>query len=288
MMRETTRRSFLAALAGAAAAPAAAPADLIAAYDVEASILFFGVTIFKRAGVGQSWIRWRQTGEEAEVEFAAGSIPGRARGLNRLGYFYEQGAEDEARYFGFMTTSKEESFDSARKAIETKAGDGLPYSVTEGTVRRGSQLSRTAHLQMPSNLNIEALEELVTRIRRDFAAESQCKIQQARVEMGPDTFLRTVMAGCCARVETSRDYVFNAKRYTLRMKPHQQSGRIRYEGQIRSHLTNSTTRFNLWRNGADRPELPERFEYQPKSYLRLAFIRRTETTGIKSYSGMRS
>jgi hypothetical protein len=84
-----------------------------------ATILILGVPIFKREDVGAGYAAveigvWRDQTVTA-LQFAAGSKPERARGLNRLGLMREAVLEQDGRllrtsYAGFMTSSPEKAW----------------------------------------------------------------------------------------------------------------------------------------------------------------------------------
>src|SRR5579872_800524 len=98
------------------------PAGAVRRYQrhlrVHATILLFGVPIFKRADVGAGCAT-AEIGSAVDqtmtaLQFAAGSTPERAHGLNRLGLMKEFVIERNARvdkssYSGFMTSSPEKS-----------------------------------------------------------------------------------------------------------------------------------------------------------------------------------
>ena len=87
-------------------------------YRVDAQILVFGATIFRRNGVGGGNAAWADAGERRKLEFTGFSVPEKAAGLNRFGFIEEvSNGRAEFTYFGLMTSSPEESMDSARKAL---------------------------------------------------------------------------------------------------------------------------------------------------------------------------
>jgi hypothetical protein len=71
----------------------AVPQRQVRHYRADATILLFGVPIFRRAGVGggQAWIEESAAGGALRRTylFAAGSDPKRAHGLNRAGWIRE-------------------------------------------------------------------------------------------------------------------------------------------------------------------------------------------------------
>ena len=100
-------------------------------YRADAAVMFLGMTILRRENVGGGSIQLEEANSEKSrrkgIIFRAGSLPERARGLNRLGYIQEVCIEEnallrEAAYFGFMTSSPEESFADAKNALEKQSG----------------------------------------------------------------------------------------------------------------------------------------------------------------------
>src|SRR5580693_7962718 len=74
------------------------------------------------------------------LQFAAGSDPERARGLNRLGLMREVVVEQGARllktsYAGFMTSSPEKSLDQGRQALN--AANEIPCTLGSGESGHG-------------------------------------------------------------------------------------------------------------------------------------------------------
>lgn len=266
-----TRRQLLLTLSAGAAT--AQTRDLEARYSVEASILVFGVAIFRRDHVGEARLRWRSTGLETSVEFQAGSLPERARGLNRLGYFIERASPRDKDYFGFMTSSKEESLASARQAMEASGSETIPYSASEGRVTSDGLRCRIAHVALPSRLGFRDLDTLLPMVRAAFASSPDARTEERRTGFASGTFLRSVMEASCGSGPSSLDYSFNSKRFTLRGVTAADGELRRLDGEIRSWETGKKTNFQLWREPGSQPALPERFEYQAKSYLRLTFRR---------------
>lgn len=84
------------------------------------------------------------------LEFSGCSIPTRAAGLNRLGFFREISSlsrdhSTESLYFGLMTASTDESAEEARKALQSTAKEHT-YNAIDGRVRRwGRNCDRALH-----------------------------------------------------------------------------------------------------------------------------------------------
>jgi hypothetical protein len=81
-------------------------------YRANATITLLSIPLVSRADVGSGYTLIEQTsgpaGNTVAIQFGAGSYPGRAHGLNRLGYIQEvlveksTGSLAECAYFAFM------------------------------------------------------------------------------------------------------------------------------------------------------------------------------------------
>src|ERR1019366_4542860 len=119
-------------------------------------ILFLGITIFRRAGVGGGQASLEETGEGAALRrtlfFAAGSDPKRAHGLNRLRWGAEGGLgppskPSQAPHFGVLSSSPEESLDHARKSVDAQpAGRGI-FAAANGRHTAGHSRSAVTHFE---------------------------------------------------------------------------------------------------------------------------------------------
>ncbi len=114
-------------------------------------LLVTSLRIASRSGVGHANAEIREvtldSGERIQAyEFYAASVPEKARGLDRLGFFREavidpDGPARRTAYFGAMTVSKEQTLDEAKKAIEQNPGLAA-YDVIDGLVTREAATSR--------------------------------------------------------------------------------------------------------------------------------------------------
>ena len=154
----TSRRRFLALLAaGSAAAPVRADAlTRVLAYRIDAVIVLFSRPLFSRSGVGEGLLFRDERGSAGDgclrFAFAGGSWPQRARGLNRFGYFSERiefqaGGRSAAQYFGFMTSSNEETLSEAARSLEA-SGDGVPVTTIHGESGEGRHQARLASVRL--------------------------------------------------------------------------------------------------------------------------------------------
>lgn len=243
--------------------------------------MFLGITLFRRQNVGGGLVQF----EEAEsnrkrrtaITFQAGSDPTRTRGLNRLGYIQEISVEEEsilreAAYFGFMTSSPEESFADAKNALEKQGKNGLPYTAIDGVIHEGQSRSASHHWIFPAEYDWSRCDTLVETARQKTrSATGDWRRADWSASTTPGTFLNTVLQAMrMSPTHSQATYIFGAKRYKLKTeKGHEANGLTKLKGEIVDEATNKTSTFSVWFE-ADNP-LPRRIEFQPKSYLRLIF-----------------
>lgn len=299
----------VAALAGQQAASVPAAGSIAAAYRArlsegpsgryraDATVTFLGLSIFSRAGVGSGTVAIERGGgvENAQVvglRFTAGSAPDRTRGLNRLGYIQEYVVERstgivESTYFGFMTSSKEESFDQAKAALGATSKDSVPYTAVEGSATSGASAYRLYDMLLPAAYNYTRCDEVVRHVR-DALAKRQ--INPSRQESTGTETARTFLyavRGAMQSAETkiAQPFLYNGKHYRLEvqksadLKMGQQFAShkltkapdrvFRINGTIQNVATGDKTPFKVWYEQG--LELPLRFEYKPRTFLNLAF-----------------
>lgn len=298
-----TRRHVLGLLAAGVdrmfAGPASAPQQPgTRFYRVDATILVLSFPIFTRSGVGQGYARHAlKTVPDRtvhEMEFAAGSLPDRAHGLNRLGMIRESSAEGpgglvEARYFGFMTASREESIGDARKALNATLERCL-FLAIEGQSQPGDVLSRHAHFYADARNGWRdrgVLQQSAEAAMRDPShAAGEAHFHPAAAGAALPTFLLALYRAMLSRQPQLRQtYVYSGNLYDLATsrKPDRRTGRklaekrlterpdsvVALSGLIRNLRTGDKTPFRLWAE-EDGDLVPLRIEYQPRGFLQLA------------------
>lgn len=254
-----------------AAAPGANHASVTALYRVDAVILLFGVPIFSRSGVGGGYAIAGESASSRSLQFAAGSVPSRARGLNRLGFIHEVCGPEGSRYFGFMTASGEESFAEARRALEEPGGEEAPYTAISGHVGGGLARSRVCRFLFPARLSWADWDRLLPAACAAFEDSSGGEPETARPCSGrfQESFLaalhRAMLAGP-GRAEYS--FVYGARDLTLQASVNRDAklAFLRLEGKI-FHGAKTLSSFRLWYSPSRL--VPERIEIQPRSFLRL-------------------
>ena len=263
-------------------------------YVASATVTLFSVPIASRNSVGSGFaeIEEGSVGERpaVSIRFGAGSYPESARGLNRLGFIHEgvvesrPGFPEESAYFAFMTTSQEKSLDQAKKALEA-AGKEIPYTAAQGHGARGAFVSRVDRIDFPAICTFRDLHSLTPKVRDAVVASAT----PARTAQGDAaTFLYCVhRAMLNPKPQTSADFFFNSKQFQLqttkapdaamanRFAERGATSRpaevVRLNGMLTEHLTGTKTPFRVWYEAGSEGAPPLRFEYQAKSFLRLAF-----------------
>ena len=267
-------------------------------YRADAVITLLTLPIFSRAGVGMgsATIRGgqREEGNLLALSFEGGSQTERAHGLNRLGFIQEAVLERdstpvEAAYFGFMTTSPEESIAEGRKALNSGESPGNLYSVVQGRHSAGTVASQKTRIFLAGNYSGSHWRALLKAVRSAFvSSKPEISEQPAPASSIPSTFLYLMSQ---AVRQTSRRfdarYFYNGKEYRLRIDKtadahagaafaakgliRDPNHAIQMRGQIDDLVTGGVTHFRLWTEGDGTSILPIRIELQPRSFLRLAF-----------------
>jgi hypothetical protein len=299
-----TRRSLLRWLTAAGApsralasrAPAP-PTEQTVRYRAKATVLMLSMPVFSRDNVGGGYLRVAEREELAdarriELEFAAGSLPERAAGLDRSGAFEEtilevSGQLAQANYFGFMTVSNEKSLEKARAALQTKA---VGFTAIRGRITEGRVWNRLARLSDLPALPWSEHRALAVQVRRklDDAAVVEHEMAGAGGERLV-TFLYAVRAAMrSAGPASEHRFVHNGEALLLRAQKRAdpergaafvakglaQSAQVdQLVGQISHPSGRLLSTFQLWFEPGLPGPLPLRFEFRARSFLRLAFER---------------
>ena len=268
------------------AQPAAASRTTSRNYRADAVILFLGITLFRRAGVGGGQASLEETGEGASLRrtlfFAAGSDPKRARGLSRLGWMREvvlgpASNPSEATYFGVLSSSPEESLDHARKSVDAQpAGRGI-FAAGNGRHTAGHSRSAVTHFEYATGA-LWSDRGLIEHAQSTFQTGVNWRENSwpNSPNQAPPTFLLQLATLLKQRSRHAVGrYVYNEQEYQLELDA-PQTGRNRerllpVRGKIRNLRTGYETPFRLWLEEASDSLVPVRFEVQPRSFLRLTF-----------------
>jgi len=241
-------------------------------YRADATILFCGLPLFSRSNVGSGFasveISETAKGRAIALQFAAGSDPVRAHGLRRWGVlresFAERAGSSEAAFSGVLTASQEESFDQAQKALNRTAAE-TPGVLTHGNIRGKAMLAWVDHVTLPEEgdweKHAQSLPDLLRRhscgLPRELEVEDQA------------TFLHTMREARLRPGDRNRlAFVHGGKSYWLEIRRHGPSELL---GVIRDADGRRSAEFRTAYAAGDLIGIPQRIEYQAKSYLRLVF-----------------
>ncbi|MEO8367580.1 MAG: hypothetical protein ABI806_00065 [Candidatus Solibacter sp.] len=251
-------------------------------YRADAVILLLGLPIFKRPGVGTGQVSIEEAGEgplaSRTLFFAAGSDPKRAHGLARLGWMREisrvaGAAPTETEYFGVMTSSPEESLESARKSVDTSPGAHSLFAAVHGRHSVGRSRSALAHFEFRSDAAWSD-HALIEKSQAAFSAASVWRENAWPKWPGqqPPTFLFQLEALLQQRAKCSGAYVYNEQEYLLELAAPQRADHLlAIKGSIRNQRTGVRTAFRVWLENTPGSVVPVRIEFQPRSFLRLSF-----------------
>jgi hypothetical protein len=280
------RRELLALLTGAFAQAATNPSPSAyrvwqQRYRANAVILFCGVQIFSRSGVGGGYavVEELHSGGNTQValQFAGGSWPDKAHGVNRLGFIQENVTEKsngepiDARYFGFMTSSAEKNFDQARQSFIETGSKPVPYTAIQGASRGGRFPSTLYRMFLPNSLSWADCPNLIRDIRATIDTSSGTP-QPPVAYRSPNTFLNSVRQALLnTGLKTEGSLVYNGKLFTLETEKQPDAGLTRLNGALHEIATGQRSTFRLWYEKDSDSYLPVRIEYRAKSFLKLIF-----------------
>jgi hypothetical protein len=280
------RRELLALFAGAFANAAVPTSGTYRVwqqrYRANAVILFCGVQIFSKSDVGGGYavVEELRSGESAQValQFAGGSWPQKAHGVNRLGFIQEtvteksDGEPVDARYFGFMTSSAEKNFDQAKQSFTASTGKPVPYTATLGVARAGRFPSTIYRMFFPNSLTWADCPKLIHDVRATVESSSGAAQEPVNYK-NPNTFLNSVRQALLdPATTTSGSLVYNGKLYTLETEKQAESNQtMRLNGTLHESATGQKSTFRLWYEKDSASFLPTRIEYRAKSFLKLVF-----------------
>jgi hypothetical protein len=240
-------------------------------YRVDATILLLGIPVFSRSGVGGGYAVVEEFDSVRSLQFAAGSDPARARGLNRLGFIHELRGVAGSRYFGFMTSSGEESFAEARRALEEPGAPEAQYTAISGEISGGASRSRVCRFLFPARLSWADWDRLLPAACAAFDESAAETPESARAcpERVGDSFLAAlyrVLETGPGRAEVP--FVYGARDLVLRavVAADAKRGLLRLDGKTLAGAR-TLSNFRLWYDSASR--IPRRIELQPRSFLRL-------------------
>lgn len=250
-------------------------------YRANASILLWGITIFSKQNVGGGYARVTQSTEgdstTVSLQFAGGSWPEKAHGVNRLGFIQEtiveqpSGTPVDASYFGFMTSSAEKNFDEAKKSLNEQAGSTVPYTATRGWFHGEKFTCNVFRLHMPSKMRFTECRQLIEQMKLAITGEPFEKhdLETAGV---PQTFLNSMRHALLSPIETSEtQLIYNGKQYRMTTTRQPDGSSTRLNGILQERGSEHRTPFQLWFDKDAQNFIPTRIEYRAKPFLKLVF-----------------
>ena len=198
-------------------------------YRCDAVVLFLGMTVFRRTGVGGGEASLEETGEGETRRFtyffAGGSDPKRAHGLNRLGWIRETVvgsgvAPSASDYFGVMTSSPEESFEHARKSMDDPVSGHSTFSAVSGRNIAGRSRSAVTHFEYGSGA-MWSDRGLIDHAQSTFRGPVDWRetAWPNSPNRPPPTFLLALATLLKQRTKRATGrYVYNEQEYTLELE----------------------------------------------------------------------
>ncbi|MEZ5399906.1 MAG: hypothetical protein R2729_09555 [Bryobacteraceae bacterium] len=249
-------------------------------YRAKASVLLLSIPLLHRDHVGAGFLRVAEDGDRVDrrllMEFGAGSIPEHAAGLNRMGLFEESVVEREGRlhcadYFGYMTSSPEENLEQAKAVLERGTAAGI--SAIRGRIGEGRIVNRLARLSGLRHQGWARWREVTVEVRARLEQESGREVEcSAAGGEEVSTFLYAVRGAMRDESPGTRRFVHNGEILCLRTEPSNANGGVVcVSGKIAKASGKQTGAFRLWHERGS--TLPLRFEFRPRSFLRLTFER---------------
>jgi|GEM_PF-667408 len=273
-------------------------------YRADVTIQILGVPLFRRRGVGGAVARLQRAvstkGDAVSISFLAGSNPDQAGGVNRFGYIEEivverNGAPLEAAYLGLMTASPEDDFKSAKTALGEASKSQSFFKAIDGYLQGELSHSTEAAFLAPGAYtwqNLPPASNLLVQALADTSTHTKDNRVESRAEHDSSTFLYAVSRAMRQRAPQHRQhYHYHGFEFDLDTvcQPDLATGKtfaasklvtdaekvLRVDGYSSQRRANRKTSFTVWVDRDSPNALPLRFEFRPKSFLKVAF----EATG---------
>lgn len=254
-------------------------------YRADAVILFLGISIYRRPGVGSGQASIDETGEGASLRrtffFAGGSDPKRAHGLSRLGWMREVvvgpvSAPTETNYFGVLTSSPEESLEHARKSVAAPPSGRSIFSAVSGRNTPGHSRSALTHFEYATG-SLWSDRGLIEHAQTSFQSSIDWHESSwpKSSDQAPPTFLWQMATLLKQRTRAAARYVYNEQEYSLQLEPlpagADREHHLPFRGKIRNLHTGREYLFRVWLEQGSDSIVPIRIEFQARSFLRLTF-----------------
>jgi hypothetical protein len=249
-------------------------------YSAHATIALLGLPVWSRRGVGGAFaVVELGVGPDTRgvaLQFAAGSCPDHAAGLNRFGILRETVVERdsccrESEFAGLITASREKSLEEGRRALAT-SGRNPEVTVTFGRCRNDNGWTVVENVALSSFADWTTAGALLDEIlRRGPGAHRESESQ------GGALFLATMRrAALCGKPFLHQPFLHAGKQYLLETRRRTgASGEL--DGLIRSASGRKCAEFRVAYAAGDNSGLPIRIEYWPRPFLRLIFEAGSET-----------
>lgn len=266
-------------------------------YDACAHVTVFGLSVFSRCGVGGGFalVKSRPRDHTIILQFVSGSSPERAHGLNRMGLIQEVVREEDAHpvessYFGFITANNEESVAQAKKALaDSNQTKQVTYTWAEGSATGSSMYYRVNRLQLSATYRWPDSARMLDDIQQQLKTQN---VQQLTMQAAGQVQLRTFLYAMCSALlspaaKSEQSVIHNGVLFHLTLNRSadakagaefvkaglivQDSQAMRLTGVIKNVKTGFETPFSVWFDGSSRNIIPLRFEFRPRSYLKLVF-----------------
>jgi hypothetical protein len=254
-------------------------------YRMDATILLLGAPLFTRQAAGGGYASVEESRESSPnqgstaiaLQFAAGSSPARAHGLNRFGILreavVERGEIRELSFAGLMTRSREENFEQGRKALAADA-DGAECVVARGRTSGSTIETWIDIFAVSADCNWTNLSETLCE-----ALRHEPRTPARETAAGPaTTFLHAMRnAALCRESIVRRQFLHAGKLYWLETR-RQPDRLLELAGAIHDLSGARRAEFRTAYAAGDESGIPLRIEYRPRSFLRLTFEAELEAT----------
>jgi hypothetical protein len=267
-------------------------------YQASAYITLLSINIFSRSDVGFGYAKADEEiyplERKLSLQFLSGSIAERAHGLNRFGFIQENIQEhnslcSQADYFGLITANGEESLSQAKAALENTS-QTTSFVAAQATIDPQIARYSVRHLALSSNYRGADATELLEQVRASFDHPEAGQQEHVQSLSGDATgtflySLREAMRSNSAKLQ--KRLIYNGKTFRMTVDKREDkkvgeelraaelidsaSSAILLVGSVQNEHTKELTNFRLWFDRTTPDLLPLRFEFRPKSYLRLVF-----------------
>jgi hypothetical protein len=267
---------------------------------MDATILLLGAPLFtlQGAGAGYASIEVSSSGEISSpgeisssgemytdrgatavaLQFAAGSFPARAHGLNGFGILREalvrRAGATELSFAGLMTCTREQSLEEGRKALK-RSQAGAEAVVARGRVSRTGIETWIDTIDLAADRDWTNLNEMLCDVlqREPRTAPRETDSQASA------TFLHTIRLAALSKTAVyRREFTHAGVGHWLETRRHAERP-FELTGTIHDLEGNRCADFHNTYAPGDQSGIPIRIEYRPRSFLRLTFEAEHEANG---------